>query len=253
MNTSLKMFLTLIVAFALGYFTYPLINNSNEQATLDIIEANSTETPQSNMDLASDNSIGKDENQSTNTSGQIAKQSVLELQSAQQTEDENKSSAQVVEVATSENVEQRDELRRWVVEHKQELGNLIETHFPRDIVNHFQEQLEAKSTAVNEPEIKQDEQKDENWAYIMEQDIRAIYEQQNGINGVELIKVTCKQLTCDMLGTAQEVGVWFKAYSALFTLPNVLLPENSPKPVHLSFPKDDVTYSYSQIFFAEQG
>lgn len=250
MNSNLKTLLILIVAFGLGYITYPLVNPKEQQKVVYNTTNNATKQAQSNNSFTSASNSNSDQNELHSDSGQTS-QTVKHT--SEQSKERKSIAKEVVQVENSNNENQHKELKHWVVEHKSNLEQLVSTHFPDDIVDHFQLKVDENNLMFNEPDIKQDEQKDENWAYIKEQDIRAIYEQQKSLNGVELINVTCKQLACDMLGTAEGIGKWMKAYTALYSLPDVLFPDDSPKPVHVSFTKEDKSYSYSQIFFKEPG
>jgi hypothetical protein len=245
------MSITLIAAFGLGYVTYPLINPSNQQKTPNNAVAEVSEQAQSDNAFTLAATSNSDQNKLPNTSAQ-ASQTVN--QAIEQSAEPKTIPNEIVQLESGNKGYQQKELTQWVVEHKSNLEQLVKTHFPDDIVDIFQIKIDENNTVFNEPEMKQDEQKDENWAYIKEQDIRAIYEQQKNLIEVELINVTCKQLACDMLGTAKGVSEWMKAYTALYSLPDVMFPDDSPKKaVHVSFTKEDKSYSYSQIFFKEPG
>lgn len=251
MNSNLKTSVTLITAFGLGYVTYPLINPSIQQEANNKIVAEASEQAQSDNAFTLATTSNSGQNKLPNESFQPAQ---MVNQPSEQSAESNSTSKEVVQMESDNNRYQQKELTQWVVEHKSNLEQLVKSHFPDDIVDNFQIKIDENNAVFNEPEMKQDEQKDENWAYIKEQDIRAIYEQQKSLLDVELINVTCKQLACDMLGTAKGISEWMKAYTALYSLPDVLFPDDSPtKAVHVSFTKEDKSYSYSQIFFKEAG
>ncbi|SNY49520.1 hypothetical protein SAMN06297280_1446 [Arsukibacterium tuosuense] len=118
------------------------------------------------------------------------------------------------------------ELVSWSEDYKKELFLIVDENMPQHSADFMKLQINKNSSHINNNELKQDPAIDENWAYIMEQDIRSLINQHQLKAEFDILSVTCKQLSCEILGIEYTAQSWQKIYVSLLTaLPNVVFPD----------------------------
>jgi hypothetical protein len=118
------------------------------------------------------------------------------------------------------------ELAAWSEDYKKELFLIVDENMPQHAADFMKSQINENSMHINNREPQQDPAIDENWAYIMEQDIRSLINQHELKAGFDTLSVTCKQLSCEIMGVEFTPRSWQKIYVSLLTdLPNVVLPD----------------------------
>jgi hypothetical protein len=113
------------------------------------------------------------------------------------------------------------------------------------------EQVTSENPFLNELTLKQDPAIDEQWVYILEQEIRDVILQHPLANKLELFSVTCKQLTCELTGKELVAGTWQQVFIALFTYivqSGKTLADDNGK--NISYQSDGLIYFYSQFNFS---
>jgi len=255
MNNTLKSLLLVIVSFALGYNLYPAINSAslekshNENASVpqQQIKANTEQTTNTrdnnNQQTVMASTVEKAVTVETSNNDTV----VIESESSYST---HKTNEQEKENQPANNLSpEQTELLSWTKEHKEQLLQVIDDNFPESIKSSMKSTLEENNPFLNEPELRQDQDIDNNWAYLMEQDIKTLISQHELGKGVEVLQVTCKQLRCDMLVIENQGNVWWPIYSSLFALPNVKFPKDNSTAVNVSRIENGLFYIYSQLDF----
>ena len=106
---------------------------------------------------------------------------------------------------------------------------------------------------ITNPEIKQDADYDDNWAYIIEQDLTTYINNHQLADQFKLLNVSCKQLMCDVLGTELESQGWIKIFFGMFkNIPGLLSPNESKNSKSLTYLNGDGTSTiYFQLEFKQ--
>lgn len=256
MRTSISYVIIAIIAFSLGYFTYPELNQNN--STDNQIATSPTESTEHKP-----KSITKQNTQTkaiVTTSQQEQNTDVKpDNTTSGMAPTESDDQLAIIEDFPEENYEQqatkaeKGELVQWASEHKSELSELINAHVPSQIAENMFKQVSDGNEFLTAPEMKQPPELDSNWAYNMEQELTAYINNHTNADGFDLIKVSCKQLTCDVLGTEKENQAWIKIYFSMFkNVPNINPPNSSGSTKSLSYINGDGTSSiYFQLEFVQ--
>ncbi|MCP4413717.1 MAG: hypothetical protein GY808_14245 [Gammaproteobacteria bacterium] len=92
------------------------------------------------------------------------------------------------------------ELQKWSVDHTEQLLKLIETNLPDFVAKEMKKQITINNNFLDNPELRQEPIEDSNWAFLMEQYLNDFISTHELSDDFELINLTCKQLTCGILG-----------------------------------------------------
>jgi hypothetical protein len=143
----------------------------------------------------------------------------------------------------------QDELNNWTTKHKEKLWENLTNNLPIGILDDMLGQVEKDNSFLNEPTLKQDPITDEEWAYVMEQELRDFIQRHALSNNIVLFDVACKQLTCELSGNELQAGTWHQVFISLFTyLIQSGKPLDNEKGKNLSYQGEDgLIYFYSQF------
>ncbi|MCU4677293.1 hypothetical protein N7931_16845 [Catenovulum sp. 2E275] len=149
-------------------------------------------------------------------------------------------------------VQEKSEIKQWAKNHIDDLEQIMDDNFPENIAENMKAGILENNDFLNDTELQQQAELDENWAYLMEQDIRSLIAQDQNSDGFQLLQVTCKQLVCDILGIETQPYSWNKIMSGLFRgLSNIRFETDSSKIRNLSWFQDDISYTYAQLLFKQ--
>jgi hypothetical protein len=171
--------------------------------------------------------------------------------------DDKQMSSVDVEFESQQNVtnivEQRDTselLVAWSKAYQKELFDIVDNNMPAHTADFMKLQLNKNSLLLNNRKLKQNAQEDENWAFLMEDNIRFAIEQHELKPDFDILSIKCKQLSCEIIGIERGVDTWHEIYVSLFSaLPNAIFPDINDSPRSYSIREGDVDYSFSNISF----
>ncbi|KGJ95725.1 hypothetical protein [Thalassotalea sp. ND16A] len=254
--TNLKVILIVsVVSLFVGYNLYPIVNgdslNSSYQKT-----SRSDSAPLSSLDAELSNSTintKQDNTSSTNETSELSKLKTLN----EDFDDEHQSSNEVVSKQKAREIEPTyhegslsQELKDWSNTHKKRINTLIDEYASEQTSPFLKDMIEKNNDFLNSPMAKQDADTDINWAFIMEQDIRNVIMQHENSNGFDLLNLTCKQLTCEILGVEREFNSWTDIYVSMLTsLESVKFPEKGKVLNTKSFEEDGFHIIYAKLDF----
>tara|TARA_R110002167_G_C12657670_1_gene649644 strand:- start:724 stop:1521 length:798 start_codon:yes stop_codon:yes gene_type:complete len=262
-NIEIKDLAIFSVALLIGYGFYPLIHQNKNLKDSDLLTVVPTKVIYSNSEDNKDfssTSVG----QSKTTAMEETSISSYELPveshniEAQKIENNNASERanrdssvlNDIETDPEQQILQQD-LNNWLTEHKNNLLKNLKNNVPVSILDDMLKQVTNENQFLNEPSLKQDPIVDEQWAYVMEQQIRDVILQHPLANKLELFSVTCKQLTCELTGKELVAGTWQQVFLALFTHiveSGKTLADDNGK--NISYQADGLIYFYSQFIFS---
>lgn len=138
----------------------------------------------------------------------------------------------------------------WSKEYENELFGIVENNMSTRTADFMKLQLTKNSFLLNNHELKQDAGEDDNWAYLMEDNIRSAIEQHELKPDFDILSIKCKQLSCEIMGIERAVNTWQTIYVSLFSvLPSAIFPDINDGPTSYSIKEGDVDYSFSNISF----
>lgn len=144
-------------------------------------------------------------------------------------------------------------LNQWALLHKEKLFETITANVPDGLADAMKNVIAENNNFLNNPELLQNVDKDENWAYITEQDLRNLIDQNPLSADFNLLKLTCKQLTCEVFGSETKKGTWRKIYwSLLQSLSTLKQPDSSNSRDSISFSDEGIAYIYFKLKFSEE-
>ncbi|GLX84502.1 hypothetical protein tloyanaT_07540 [Thalassotalea loyana] len=249
MNNFVKLLLIALFGAAAGYQLYPIVNatslDSSQHGTTEQSEnhkkAQTTVSESANNQLAHANKAPSSVEKMSNES-QSAKAQSTDLAISPQ----NQNSGEELLTEDSYAVQ---ELQQWSIEHKEKLNQMIDSNMPSSISSSMKSSISRNNQMLNDMPLQQDHAVDADWAYLMEQDIRAYIAQHELSPSFDLLNVSCKQLTCDVMGIENEAGIWFQIYRGFYSFKNIKFPNEGSKPVNVSRMDNGITYIYAQIMF----
>lgn len=152
---------------------------------------------------------------------------------------------------SEENKEQMVELATWAEQHKNKINDLITAHAPDAVAEHMVKKVSEDNDFLSAPELKQDLEQDENWAYNTEQELKTYINNHQFAEQFQLLNLSCKQLTCDILGIEKAPQAWLQIFFSMFSNINNLLPPDETKPTRsVSYMNGDNTSTiYYQLQF----
>ncbi|NVK55714.1 MAG: hypothetical protein HWE26_08875, partial [Alteromonadaceae bacterium] len=142
------------------------------------------------------------------------------------------------------------ELKQWQTQHKQALKELFNDRVPE----HFAEGFLAKATEDNAflNEVQQNLNPDRNdqWHMQMEQRLSDMIQLHELSNRIEILSLTCKQSTCEIVGKAFEEGPWTTIYMSMIRrLLQAGDSLNMQKGKRVTYFDQEQEYFYSQLVF----
>ena len=114
-----------------------------------------------------------------------------------------------------DHIHHTSELEAWTENHKQNLKELVDNNFPKDKAERLFDYILRDNPFLNEPSLNQDVYSDEEWSYKMKETISSVISQHPIGFEIEVLSLTCKQLTCEMMVRQLVNGSWYEIYSAL--------------------------------------
>jgi len=254
-NTMKNLFSNIVVAavcLSSGYLLYPVLNENNEELEL-VNELNTnneqqlsqtkTDTPQ--LVAQSDKKVVETKNNPVITNIEKDDKVLVAEKDINVPEP-----AQNDEVVNDSRIVLQQELKEWTMEHKERIDELITANMSSSVSEGMKAQVIKDNDFLTKPELKQDSTEDENWSYNMEQEINRIIAEQALGDKFELLNISCKQLTCDILGVEKEGNTWFKLYvNILKNAPMAEFPNGENAPKSLVYMDNGKSLIYSQIRF----
>lgn len=151
---------------------------------------------------------------------------------------------------TQETIDKSEELVSWSKDYQKELFNIVDENMPTHTADFMKLQLSKNSFLLNNSELKQDLEEDDNWAFLMEDNIRSAIEQHELKPDFDILSIKCKQLSCEVMGIERAVNTWHSIYVSLIsTLPNAIFPSVNDGSGSYSVKEGVVDYSFSNISF----
>lgn len=264
MNIEIKDLVIFSAALLIGYGLYPLIHQNNNQEDSDLLAVAPPKVIYTNSEdngLSNSSSAVQLKKTSMNVTSSSTHELPVENQSAEkqnaesnkhESEGANRDSSSLNEVETDPQQQiSQQELNNWQTEHKDRLLDNLKNNIPVSILDGMLEQVTSENPFLNELTLKQDPAIDEQWVYILEQEIRDVILQHPLANKLELFSVTCKQLTCELTGKELVAGTWQQVFIALFThivQSGKTLADDNGK--NISYQSDGLIYFYSQFNFS---
>jgi hypothetical protein len=173
-----------------------------------------------------------------------AQQNIVELTAMTPTE----SFVKKQEVTTNQDREEIIALKEWATSHKESIETLITTHVPSNLVDGMSAKLSENNDFINNPELMQTPAEDDNWSYNMEQTLTHLLLGHQLSQEFELLNLTCKQLTCDILAI-DKARVWMPLYIHLLTNEASLISNQEKAFSALNYIDGNVNYLYTQLNF----
>jgi hypothetical protein len=263
-NIEIKDLAIFSVALLIGYGFYPLIHQNNNLKDSNLLAVVPTKVIYSNSEDNKDfssSSVGQSKTTSMKETSISSYELPVENKSIEEQKIENNNNASErvnrdysvlneIETAPEQQILQQD-LNNWLTEHKKHLLENLKNNVPVSILDNMLKQVTNENQFLNELNLKQDPVVDEQWAYVMEQQIRDVILQHPLANKLEFFSVTCKQLTCELTGKELVAGTWQQVFLALFT--HIVesgknLADDNGK--NISYQADGLIYFYSQFIFS---
>ncbi len=152
------------------------------------------------------------------------------------------------EVTANQDPEEIIALKEWAASHKESIDTLITTHVPSNLVAGMSAKLSENNDFINNPELMQTPAEDDNWSYNMEQTLTHLLLGHQLSQEFELLNLTCKQLTCDILAI-DKARVWMPLYIHLLTNEASLISNQEKAFSALNYIDGNVNYLYTQHNF----
>lgn len=221
MKQAILPFATLLVGLVTGYFLYPQLNQNkaaDKQAVSSIASSSPEQTPAVIPEVGKNMSLinaEKNEQLSSSPDAQPTgnKPKITPSESSAPATQTSKTQ----EVTYTPGNEEKKEAEQWLLGHREKIEELINTHVPEEIVDGFKQQIYKDNPFLEEVAILRNAAEDESWAYIKEREIQSYIAKHELASGFLLLNVTCKQKTCDILGTETQAGVWMRIYMSFFS------------------------------------
>ncbi len=206
-----------IASLVIGYFLYPVLNkNQLEKPSSKVVD--STHVPEKQTPTAKNAALSV---QNKNKVGTLESES--DASSEIDTNDSHvQEQTDVIEqndfVAHESNIvstEQLIELQTWSEAHKISIKELLNNNLAEEQAEKLMNQITRENPFLSDPTVHQDANSDEQWSYKMTEIINhQIAQHPNGVD-LEILSLTCKQLTCELLVREIVRGSWFRVYPAL--------------------------------------
>ncbi|GLX80256.1 hypothetical protein tinsulaeT_35960 [Thalassotalea insulae] len=248
MKSYLKGGIIVLVSSALGYQLYPILNDTKQ----DISQFNNSEQSKNSehsqvSNLGTPDTLIIQESKALSNTRKMSDES--ETMTTQKIEHTTKLSNDISEDYSIEKTYAKEELKQWSIEHKEKLNQIIDDNMPVSISSVMKSSIGNNNQMLNDPSLQQDHIEDDNWTYLMEQDMRAYITQHELAAGFELLNISCKQLICDVIGIEREANVWFQIYRGFYSFPNILFPKDGNRPLNIVRMDNGIPYIYAQIMF----
>lgn len=234
-----------LVSVSVGYGMYPILHDKGQPNVQSVTIGNSA-----NHTIIKRTSIPK----ASGTEQGITL--VIPQKSVEQEMEVQENTTTIIEVAKVDleqsklDVKSAKELNDWSALHKETIEQIISENVPTTLADAMTEMIAIDNNFLYNPEVLQDTQSDENWAFIMEQDLRSLINQNPESASFTLLGLTCKQLTCEILGVENTSGAWRNIYfSLLQTVPSIQLPNGNGGERNVNFSEDNISYIYYQLKF----
>lgn len=257
MSSILKITLTVVVSMAIGYGLYPLLHK-NPEAQHYISQEQEKALPYKHNSVVQTlpaTNTPTTSNQAEGSISEVANEAELQPDS----NEGDQENVDFVEL-DPEILEQQENLKRWSEGHRESLNEIILTNVSENISEKLLEIIQTDNQFINDTKLKQDPEKDEAWAYEMEQMIRETIEQHRFSTEVEVFSIVCKQLVCEMVTKEMVEGSWQSVYSSITRNVFMNLSETNRDKIdgffdnikNISLSENGETYIYSQVPFFEK-
>jgi len=219
MNKTTVVIFAALVLLIIGYHLYPTLNeerleeSSSNSADLPTLLSKQPSVPQNIIQpLRSKNKTKtltvSEQNFSDKSTVNLNQQQTPSVTSTAQT-------APYSEETNVESPEQLAELKVWSENHKKNLKELVNKILPAERAQALMVAIMKNNPFLNEAVVKQDVYSDEEWSYKMTAIINNLILQHPYGLDIEVLSLTCKQLTCEMIVRQLVNGSWFEIYPDL--------------------------------------
>lgn len=251
MNKLMSYSVVSLLSLAVGYCVYPILNSDgSSQSTSEVkTSLNNSLDDHNRVNKISPSIVAPVALKASST---VVVQQVEQDFSVQGEMPEFGEIAKAHSALDQDNAAAKKAMHEWGALHKTKLQQAITENVPDMLAEGMSEMISQDNNFLSDAEILQDSQLDENWAYIMERDIHSLIRQNSASTDFNLLMLTCKQLTCDILGVEHNSGIWHKIYfNLLRSLPSIQLPSVSDGRKNVSFSEGNVSYIYTQLKFKQ--
>ena len=220
MNKIIPLILSVLVSFVIGYHLYPvfnerLIEESSSDRT-DLTTLSSTK-PSASQSTTQTHQQGKNSDRLANRDPNSTNKNV-DVALKQQRISSATLTKQVEHDPTETNIDDSEQLaalKEWSEEHKRNLTELVNNNLPAKRAQALMESIMKDNPFLNDVVVKQDAYSDEEWSYKMKATITNLISQHSYGQDIEVLSLTCKQLTCEMIVRQLVNGSWFEVYPDL--------------------------------------
>jgi hypothetical protein len=143
----------------------------------------------------------------------------------------------------------KQELEDWSSNHREHLLNIIDAKVPDGLKKKYIDIMSKENDFLDAPTIKQDPVIDSDWAFMMEQQLREIIEEDESSDNFELYSLTCKQLTCEIVGGETVANTWTAIFTNLMGNQELAVQLDHQYVQGSSISKDGINYVYFQLKF----
>ncbi len=220
MKNNIVLIISVVISLFVGYYLYPIFNDTKQDPTLieQVIQeqglaeqANSVAVEQKQsskiQQAVKSNELTRKPKEGVNDEELIQENNVVE--------DSQEQSDYGAQETVIENSQLLADLQVWSSNHKESLKDLLDNNLPVEHAEKLMELIEKDNPFLNEPQVNQDSNRDEAWAYkMLEIFNNEISQHQNALD-IEVMSLTCKQLTCEMLVREITSGKWMEVYISL--------------------------------------
>jgi len=220
MNKNIVVILSALVSLIIGYHLYPFLNetqleeSSSNNTDAAVLPNKQSSVPKDTIQPSQSNNktktlaVGEQSSSNKNVDDSLNQQQIPSATSIAQTDNDS-------EEMNVENSEQIAGLKNWSENHKKNLKELVDNNLPAERAQELMRQIMTDNPFLNESVVKQDVNTDEEWSYKMTEIINnQISENRYGLD-IEVLSLTCKQLTCELILRELVKGSWFEVYIPL--------------------------------------
>ena len=246
---TIKIIIIALISLFIGYNVYPILNSKTE--TIDKKEINSLISTTNTNCIESN----KEPNQTQSKNLVSSKEQTI---NTSDTSPENTISGSNISMGENEQpidnnptyeTPEQIELNDWTAVHKEDLMKLLSDRLPANFVEDLTKAILKDNTFLNSPTIQQDPAIVSDWAQMMEYHLRDVMERHPLIAGFQIYSLTCKQLTCEILGAENEPFSWMPIMNSFFKDPIINKNLNAPSIKGHSYPRDKINYWYIRLGF----
>jgi len=251
-----------LLGLMIGYGVYPLlhptINSTDKNINQTLTKTSERDSYEPNIQKKIDNSVALSsqnrtiEKQTYTTS--LADQPITTIETQTEiTSNDALESIQTQDIVTESDQDyvsaDQIELNEWTDSHKKELFKILDEKIPSDFLEGLKTAILKDNDFINSPTVRQDPAIDSDWGIMMEYQLRDVIERHPSIAGFEIFSISCKQLTCEILGVENEPYSWMPIMNSFFKDPTISKTLDPPSIKGTSYPRDKLNYWYIRLGF----